>query len=286
LTQRGLVEKDMVEIANIIADLLFSMQPYSYVSGSNVQTRAKIDFDTLESIKIRVRKITERCLSDEQVKNVGYPQFFYTDDVSDGGKAGQAAFEIKGAHVRESLNFALNSDLESLKEGESQNTSLRVKDITIPGTLTYVNNNAYILSVPAEKGALAAAWLRDLSDGFIHFDEDLIRRIPGPFVVKQTAEVSSPKIKDQSENRKPYFIGIDQIKPANLPPLPDFVWKSEENSAIKQTSLHQTHIDLGAKMVPFAVGICGLVFLGPGRAHGYAQCGWFVRRVAHGCVSG
>jgi glycine hydroxymethyltransferase len=34
--------------------------------------------------------------------------------------------------------------------------------------------------------------------------------------------------------------------------LPDFVWKQDEEAAIKETVLHQRHIDLGAKMVPFA----------------------------------
>jgi glycine hydroxymethyltransferase len=251
LTQRGLVEKDMVEIADIIADLLFSMQPYSYSSGQGTQTRAKLDFDVLEKIKIRVRKITERCLSDEQVARVGYPQFSYTDDLIQANKSGSAAFELKGEHLRQTLNYVLSNDVETLAVGECQATSLCLDKEIIEATLLRSSETAFVLSLPVDKAALAAAWLRDLSDGFIRFDEDLFKRIPGPFTVKSISDIPSGKIKEETGIAKPYFIGIDAGKSREGKPLPDFFWK-EENGPVKETPLHQRHIEMGAKMVPFA----------------------------------
>ncbi len=252
LTQRGLVEKDMVEVADIIADLLFSMQPYSYLSSAGVQTRTKLDFEMLENVKIRVRKITERCLSDESVARVGYPQFFYTDDSIREYKSGFCAFEIKGEHLRQTLNYVFSNDVENLAVGESQATALCVNKETIPATLIRSGEDAFILSLPAAKAALAAAWLRDLSDGFIRFDEDILRRIPGPFTVEPILEVPASKINESQGISKPYFAGIESIPVTASKPLPDFNWQEDENAPIKETPLHQRHIEMGAKMVPFA----------------------------------
>ena len=46
---------------------------------------------------------------------------------------------------------------------------------------TYLNDHNFQLSFKSKIAGKAAAWLRDLSDGFIFFDEDLERRIPGPY---------------------------------------------------------------------------------------------------------
>ena len=46
-----------------------------------------------------------------------------------------------------------------------------------------IDDQTYQLGFKAEIAGKAAAWLRDLSDGFVYFDEDLERRIPGPFMV-------------------------------------------------------------------------------------------------------
>jgi glycine hydroxymethyltransferase len=253
LTQRGLVEKDMVEIADIIADLLFSAKPYSYSTGNNLQIRAKFDFNILEQVKIRVRKITERALSDENINGSGYPQFSYLDDPVQADDAGQVSFEISGDHIRQVLNFIFSNNIENIQNGESQSTILIVAQEPLPATLTCMDENHYLLSVSSGKASLAASWLRDLSDGFIIFDEDLMKRIPGPFIVKPGFKSQPGKIKDMdSANSKPYFIGMDHLELKKGDSLPDFVWKQNEEAAIKETVLHQRHIELGAKMVPFA----------------------------------
>jgi hypothetical protein len=38
--------------------------------------------------------------------------------------------------------------------------------------LTYITQGFFRLTIPANKASLTATWLRDLSDGFVIFDED------------------------------------------------------------------------------------------------------------------
>ena len=253
LTQRGLLEEDMREIADIIVDLLQATVPYTYKSGTSSLARAKVDFKTFEDIKIRVRKITERAFCNETPARLGYPQFYYVDTPQPVKHADTVSFEISGTHVRESLNFVLQNDLESLPAGESQLTTLFVGKEAIDATLTCKDSSTFVLSLPAEKAAAAAAWLRDLSDGFIYFDEDLLKRIPGPFIVRPTdTKVVSLNKNHANNSNKPYFIGFEQAPAQSAEALPDFKWEAPQDAADKQTSLHANHVALGAKMVPFA----------------------------------
>ncbi len=253
LTQRGLVEQDMREIADIIVDLLQASQPYTYKTGKTRLTRAKVDFKKFEEIKIRVRKITERAFCNETAAHLGYPQFNYIDDPSPAGNTDTASFEITGDHVRQSLNFLLQNDLETLPAGESQLTTLFVENEALNATLTCNNFSSYVLSVAAEKAALAAAWLRDLSDGFIYFDEDLLKRIPGPFIVRPTStQMVSLNESQNAVSLKPYFVGLEKTKSPSQPALSDFKWEAPQAAADKQTNLHDRHVALNAKMVPFA----------------------------------
>ena len=253
LTQRGLLEDDMREIADIIVDLLQAATPYTYMSGKSKRSRAKVDFKIFEEIKIRVRKITERALCNKEQPRLGYPQFTFIDDPLPDGHADTVSYEVTGTHVRQSLNFVLQNDLESLPAGESQLTTLFAENDAINAALTCHDPSSYMLSFPAEKAAIASAWLRGLSDGFVYFDEDLLRRVPGPFIVRptDTKAVSLNKTQDNASN-KPYFVGIDQVAGQDQAPLPDFKWEPPHDDAEKQTSLHDRHIALGAKMVPFA----------------------------------
>ncbi|HAD07393.1 MAG TPA: hypothetical protein DCE76_09590, partial [Anaerolineaceae bacterium] len=54
VTQRGLKEAEMIQIADIMADVLHAIQPYSLETRKGDATRAKVDFDVLEDAKIRV----------------------------------------------------------------------------------------------------------------------------------------------------------------------------------------------------------------------------------------
>jgi glycine hydroxymethyltransferase len=248
MTQRGLDEKDMLEVANIIADVLQACTPYKQESRKGFSLRAKVDFKVLEEAKLRVRKLTEKAGSDITPQNIGYPHFFYLDD-QPMVKSGFTAYTLSGSGIYEFVNTAFTSDVETLKVGESQQSSLITPLGEVKGILTYKKTGSFVFSTAVEKATLAATWLRDLSDGYIKFDDDLSRKLPGPIAVLETPELAVKDATAAKQANKPYYIGI---KPENLPALPEFQWQEEEGIQPKRTALYETHKALGAKMTPFA----------------------------------
>jgi len=103
--------------------------------------------------------------------------------------------------------------------------------------------------MPLEDAGLASSWLRDLSDGYIMFDDDPFRRIPGPILVTESnlaPVLLAPD--DLVEKQNPYFIGI---RSTNGSPIPKFAWQEGEHP-LRRTPLYEAHCQLGARIIPFA----------------------------------
>jgi glycine hydroxymethyltransferase len=254
MTQRGLREIDMIQVADIIADVLQAITPYSVDTRHGPALRAKVDFMVLETAKIRVRALAERAGLDSQPALHGYPHFSYLDDRIFGEqvKNGRVAFDLTGPAVRSYTNYAFASNVEALAPGQSQKTCLYSAQGAVEGVLTCVDGNAYRLSVSTDKAQLVAAWLRDLSDGYVRFDPDVTRRIPGPVLVQLSpAAPVAAASGDPVSADKPFFIGIQDVE-ASGSPLPCFTWEDKEPATLRRTSLYDTHRQMGARMVPFA----------------------------------
>jgi len=248
-TQRGLKEADMVQIADIMADILKATIPYTVESRQGLQTRAKVDFDVLENAKIRVREIAARAGADMTVGTSGYPHFFYLDDPAP-AKEGWSALDLIGEKVLTFAHYVFTSDLDSIKSGQSIPCQFIANKKPIEGVLTFVAANHLLLSIPSADAPLAAAWLRGLSDGYIAFDEDAARRFAGRIVVKYSDKQPVKSAAGEAIwPSKPYAPGLI-VKPQ--PALPEFVWIEPEEAPIKKTALNETHRKMGAKMVPFA----------------------------------
>lgn len=249
LSQRGLKEAEMVQIADIIADVLQAIEPYSVETRHGLSQRAKVDFVVLETAKLRVRGLTEKAGIDFEPTRHGYPHFYYLDDTFQGD---WTAFELAGDHLRSFANYVFSSNVEKLTNGSSQKSCLFTPKGAVEGVLTAAGLNCLRFSVPSEKAGLAAAWLRALSDGYVSFDTDLARRIPGPIVVADAGSQPAPAVDGNPvDDCKPYFIGM-QNGEAKGQPLPEFTWNEPDNAELRRTSLFETHRKLGAKMVPFA----------------------------------
>lgn len=249
VTQRGLVEADMVKVADIMADVLQATRPYAIESRQGPVTRAKIDFDVLEDAKIRTRAIAEAAGIDTETPRNGLPFFFFKDDTYP-AKNGWVCFDLKDRNVRQFVNYVFSSDVEALQVGQSQKTCLNTPGATLDGVLSRPEAGLFRVSVPASQAGLAAAWLQDLSDGFTAFDADITRRLPGP--VSVTVSAAEPVTKadgDAVAARKAYYIGI---KDSQGESLPRFTWEEKESPELLRTPLYETHRKLGAKMVPFA----------------------------------
>ncbi len=251
MTQRGLDEIDMVMVADIIADVLFAITPYTIDSRKGPVQRAKVDFKVLEETKIRVRKLVEKAGVDPEISVHGYPHFYYLDELPKGIN-GKIGYDLSGKGIRHFVNYVFSSDVESLKLGEDQLTYLYVDGELINGAITYVSPDHFRFTTDVTKGNLAATWMRDLSDAYVYFDNDLHRRLPGPIIIKESLVVSNLQIdKADISVTKPYFIGHSNVKD-ELPTKPKFEWVEKESDELKRTSLYENHVKLGAKIIPFA----------------------------------
>lgn len=248
MTQRGLKEDDMVALADIMADLLHAITPYTVETRKGPAHRAKVDFTVFEDAKLRVRKLAEKAGLDIEPTRHTYPHFFYLDDQPE-SKSEWATYELSGDPIRAFLDYALSSDVEALEPRQHQLTRLYTPKGAIDGTLTCLSQKTYHLTVPAKQAGIAATWLRDLSDGYVAFDADPARRMPGPIVVMEVTAEAAPKAAGEPvEARKPFFIGMPATESSALP---SFVWEEKE-AELRKTALNETHRQLGAKMVPFA----------------------------------
>lgn len=249
MTQRGLKEADMVEVANIIVDLLQACTPYSVETRKGLSARAKVDFKVLEDAKKRVRTLCEKAGADLDYKKNGYPQFYYLDDRS-ASKSDIATLKLSGPSLRQYVTYCFSSDVEALEPGQSQKTSLATPLGTVEGAIANVDGNSYRFSFPKEKFGLAATFLRGLAEGYITFDQDIPRRIPGSIVVIEDLESAPVKADDtQVVSQKPFYIGQTPQKGTSLPA---FEWVEKESSELFRTPLYETHKKMGAKIIPFA----------------------------------
>ncbi len=249
VTQRGLKEPDMLELGDIIADVLFACTPYTIETRQGEAQRAKVDFATLESARLRVRALAEKAGLDQPVEMHGYPHFYHLDD-RPARPGSRAALEISGEHVLAFLQAAFTSNVEALTLGQSQPTRLITPQGAVDGVLTFQSVGCYQFSFDSDGFGLAATWLRDLSDGYVAFDTDVTRRIAGPVVVKESSAPPREALTGNPEDtRKPYYIG-KQVVPAE--PKPAFAWNEPEPSGLKLTALNEIHRQMGGKMVPFA----------------------------------
>ena len=257
ITQRGFTEKMTRELADIMADVLLACAPHSVDTvRKGKQRRAKVDFNVLNAAKLKVRKLTEKAGIDFKFKKSGYPHFYFIDDESV-GRNNISTYELSGDRVRQMLDYAVSSDLSTLKPGTSQATEISTPKGKVKGTLVNVDGIFYQLSVPAAKANVVATWLRDLSDGYTSFNLDgakdfSTKRLPGPFIVSEikvgAKHVSPAQGKPVSED-KPFFIG--SLPTSKKEALPSFEWV-EPAEVLKQTKLFDIHKSSGAKVIPFA----------------------------------
>ena len=254
ITQRGFDEAMSRELADIIADLLWAVTPYT-VDGKQ---RAKVDYDALQDARLRVRALAERAGRDFEPQGFGYPHFVYPDGRPQ-RPGDRTVLEIGGERVRQFLNFALASDIEALEPGQAQPTRIHTPKGWVNGTLRCVEPRRFRLTVPADKAPLVMTYLRDLSDGYIAFgDPDLKRKVPGPAWVLEALD-GEPDPLPQGEvpipEGKPYFVGAEPTPGSGggTPEgLPAFQWEEAEPEGLRRTPLFALHKKLGAKMVPFA----------------------------------
>jgi len=257
ITQRGFNEVKTRELADILVDVLQACAPHSVdTPHKGKQRRAKVDFNRLNAARLKVRSLAGSAGIDFKPGSHGYPHFYFVDE-----KLKSGVFELSGPRVRQFLDYAVSSDLTALSIGDAQPTKLTTPKGQVRAALTHVNHDTYRLSVQLAKAGVVAAWLRDLSDGYMSFNLDGKpdfdpRRLPGPMVVSESKKKPLLAKGEPVSIEKPYYIGIttgngskQRGQPENKPA---FKWVEPAEGEPSFTRLHDTHKKMGAKMVPFA----------------------------------
>jgi glycine hydroxymethyltransferase len=248
LTQRGFKEQEMIELADVIADLLLATYPHGRPGFNMKMRRTKVDFDVLENTKLIVRDMAERAGIDFEPSQHRYPHFYYID--KEPPKTDWVILEVSGERVRLFLNYALTNDMEDLHPGESQPTRIHTPHGAVDCTLTFLEPYCYHLTVPAENAVIVSAWLRDLSDGYVKFDEDVLKKLPGLAEVEVTNVEAVVLDGERIACHKPYYLGVEKSDYKG-DALPEFHWEEKEGS-LRRTPIYDTHVKLGAKIIPFA----------------------------------
>jgi len=254
ITQRGLVEKDMVEIGDIIADVLFATNPYSVMGKTRPIIRAKVDFEVLEKAKLRVRDIVKRTVDGEGDLLTGYPNIYHIDDFGERDQDTFITVDLSGDRIKEALQYILHLDVTMLKSGQTQKSTFWVNGKEVDCLVMKSSDNTYKIGVQGENAGEAITWLRDLSSGYIAFDSDLHRKIPGPFVVKESKEgidKSSIHTNNDANQTKPFIIGSGNGDSMPVKKTP-FSWSEDSKAASQRTALYDLHVESGARIIPFA----------------------------------
>ncbi len=263
VTQRGLDEADMAQIAGAIARLFNHMQPYVVERRRpRYDYRARVDFDVLEEVKLEMAELADRASTPPDLVvdsagaegRSGYPHFYYLTDEP----RGEGAYErlrLKGDLVKSFVDWLTPSNTAAMADGESRPITLLEADgsVMTAGLLTREGATVYTLDVPHDKAGRVMTWLRALVDGYVATD-DVYGRLTFLDAVRDLGAAPMPDPEPEPETgpyAKPYFVGAWSHKEPAGEPLPRFEWQPPEGEPDRETLLHETHKAMGARMVPF-----------------------------------
>jgi len=222
VTQRGLDAEDMEEIAAIVVDTLTSMRAFQVHTAAGLVGRVRLPATALRDAQRRVKRLIERRESG------GFGAYSYPHYEPDGpasarrerivalaGAAEDPAplesaaavvessrapiVQVRGERAAVALQLALAGDLLRLAPGRVESTRALDPAGKLIGEFRAVrladdaHGFAHFLLIGEAEAALdLTQWLRDLSDGMVAFDDDLLRKIDGPIVVEDLGAILDP----------------------------------------------------------------------------------------------
>ncbi len=272
VTQRGLTEEDMDTLADLIARLLFAIQPFAYNGLVGTLPRGKVDLDVLEEVRAGVAELAEKAGIDFEYTPTGYPHFYsfgpektpttHQSTNPQSTNPQSTTLRVTGWRARPFVQQVVTANIADLEPGQAKGARMLdrhgglIADVVVQREEPDEWGRDRYLITPTANGHRVAAWLRALSDGYVLFDEaDVYRKVEGPVVVEEVPDASALSFGGDAEVdlTKPYFIGQSFLTEHVTRNTPYSEWRWEEReSPLKRTSLYETHRRMGAKMVPFA----------------------------------
>ena len=273
LTQRGLVEEDMDDIAGLIHRLLTNIQPFAYNGLIGTLPRGKIDLDVLEEVRLGVAAVAARAGIDYEFDKSGYPHYTFLS-----GKAGPQAVTLRvtGWRARQHIDEVTTANALLLEPGDVITTYVLNRQGELMDEVVVkreeqdqVGMDRFLVTPTPENAARVTSWLRGLADGYTLFDDDdVFRKVQGPVVVEEidavveheaSAEAGTPAEAlfeanpERFDLSKMYFVGQSALD-QNGPDVDRerWLWEEPEHQDLKRTPLNEVHHAMGANMVPFA----------------------------------
>lgn len=234
ISQLGYGEKEIDLLAEAIGTVLNACKPFYYwAMGGKRRLRTKVDVSALR----KAREIVQQLTATQVPEPAG------------------DTLHVRGEPASEFLNFALTSDVLALGIGDSQASHIYGEGLDVDATLQRQGEQEFVLRfADAETAQRAGRWLRDLSDGFIEFEGgDLYAKLPGAVVVNQDEDAGIDAPQSTAEAivaQKPFYVGHEQ-NTTQGDALPAFSWDEPQDAPLRRTSLYDTHVAMGARMVPF-----------------------------------
>jgi glycine hydroxymethyltransferase len=276
ITQRGFREQEIDTLSDAISELLLSAKPFSYAGGFDRKDwRSKVDFETLVRVKGIVNHLATEAGIDYALPDLA--QYYEEADAAaehfrvlpdDEPAENWQSLEINGSKAARFLDATVTSDVYALKYGDMQPSWVLDGDgrVLARAVVERLTEDVYLLHVERNIDVVAQ-WLIALSDGYTQFDPaDLYAKVPGAVSVSVLPNAIPPqkfgdlKFADNLvpgagyDPEKAYFVGVhgDQLDVPQGDPLPVFAWQEPEPNGLLTTTIHDLHVKLGAKMVPFA----------------------------------
>ncbi|MBC7221810.1 serine hydroxymethyltransferase [Candidatus Bipolaricaulota bacterium] len=277
VTQRGMGEREMREIAEITRLVLTEIRPFFYHGVRGPLPRGKIPLPVLREAQERVRAILTRFgVESESPVKVGARN-----------PNGARVLVVRGGRADHLLHEASTAHILGLNEGEAVRALFLkpegdVLSEAVIGKLPddELGRPRFVVAVPEKHGEKVKEWLSALSDGYVIFDQgDIYRKVQGPAVVEEfhgtakfsldgtelhiaeeKASVTFLGLEGPAEKlvqkhpelfalNKAYFVGGEALRgeARRTPYMP----KSPERP-LQTTPLTPWHRETGARMAPFA----------------------------------
>lgn len=222
VTQRGLNEQDMDELAALIHRVVTNIHPFSYQGLIGELPRGKIDLDILEEVKWGVQRLADKALAEIPSCGSGYPHYsFFSPEApaktpvlvsaytnpGEGLETAQAAaallddsdlglLRVRGWRAEPFLQQVSTSDVAALRPGHALRTFVLDREGVVLDDVAIIHlppdergrDNYLVLTNPPNTERIKA-WFRGLSDGYVLFDnEDVFRKVEGPVMVEDLDE--------------------------------------------------------------------------------------------------
>lgn len=223
VTQRGMREQDMDQIADFIFRIVREIRPFQYVGLSGILPRGKMPFAILRQVRREVDEFAARF--DPKVDRLStYPHYHLPQPETPApwpahgqradaatiaracaegamvlGPSQFAVLMVRGTRAHAFLQEATTANLAGLGVGQATHAALLDENGQVLDDVLIIRlepstrgEDRYHLVINAANAETVKDWLRALSDGYVLFDpQDVMRKVQGPaIVVDVTNEVA------------------------------------------------------------------------------------------------